>query len=1017
MGINLRNKNVIYITNKHPDFFNFSKIWRRLPNMCKTSVLAKYLSISMVLLALFAGNLYQLNAQSQALNGQIEGIVTDSNDAAVANANVTARNIETGAERTAATDGSGFYRFPLLPLGTYRLTVEAANFKRLVREGITLTTGQIATVNMPLEVGGISDTVTITSDAPIADAGKIDLGRVMTTREVENLPLVSRNPYNYALLQANVTGRPNAEFGVPRINANGYTRRTNYQLDGNNNTQADRGGIRLMPISETFISEVQLVTNGFSAEFGNTPGLIMNAVTPSGTNGIHGSASYRFRRTAFSSRPFNISPTAVKPETKVDNITAAVGGPIIKDRWHFYGGTEWVNRDLAGEPQRTITITNDDRAALVAAGVPADAFPTAIPTKQKVNFYIFRTDAQINTNNRLSGRFNYFKNLSPDNIGGGANTLQRSIDFDDKSYSLGIQLASIISSNILNEFRYQYAKRDSRNIANGNSGTGISIVITKVFPAVASSSGANFGAPENDDTIAPLQVTNQFQNNLTWTLGNHAIKLGGGFNKIDDTRRSNQFARYTFPSLQAYLDAKNGVNLRSYTNYIEAFGDPEIKYNSTFYNLFAQDDWKATRKLKLNYGVRYDVYDIPDARQNSPFAASQKFKIDRNNFAPRLGVVYGLRDGELPTVIRASAGIYYDTVYLDFYQRALQNNGSPTFFNFTFAPATAGSPAFPSTLGSLPAGAALPVQSIETIAPDFENMYAIHSNFQIEHALTTDISMTAGFIHSSGRHIPLYRNINRINPVGTLADGRPIFSNSVNAATRFDPRFNNILMAESVGNSNYNALTLQLNKRFSKGYQFSVNYTLSKSEDDAPEQNLVATQIGNLVVQDPTNRQRDFGPSLADQRHTFVMSFVGRPQFNFENKALKYLVNDNQFGIIATANSGERYNIVAATDINLDGFTGSDNPVGITRNSGVTPKQFNVDFRYSRFFNFSERFKLEAFGEFVNLFNINSVFQINTLTVTTDAQGNPTGALPTAQNRPVTSLDSRQFQMGFKFSF
>src|SRR5690606_7888464 len=311
----------------------------------------------------------------------------------------------TGTSRTVTTDGAGVYRAPLLPLGTYQVTVEAPNFKRLVREGITLTTGQTASVNGVLEVGDVSATVTVNADAPIADSAKIDLGRVMNAREVENLPLVSRNPYNYALLQANVTGRPNAEFGVPRINANGYTRRTNYQLDGNNNTQQDRGGIRLMPISDTFISEVQLVTNGFAPEFGNTPGLIMNAITPSGTNSFHGEASYRFRRTPMSSRPFNTSPLSKKPETKVDDITGSIGGPIIKDRWHFYGGYEWVHRDLGGEPQRVITVTPANQQALIAAGVPASAFPTAIPAAQKVNFFIFRTDAQLNTNNRLSGRF------------------------------------------------------------------------------------------------------------------------------------------------------------------------------------------------------------------------------------------------------------------------------------------------------------------------------------------------------------------------------------------------------------------------------------------------------------------------------------------------------------------------------------------------------------------------------------------------------------------------------------
>ncbi|MBK7513371.1 MAG: TonB-dependent receptor [Chloracidobacterium sp.] len=980
--------------------------------MGKSLALTKRIVSFFMLTAVVAVGIISVRAQSQAINGQIEGIVSDSAGASVAGATVTVRNIESGSERTMSTDSSGLFRFPLLPLGSYRVSVEAATFKRLVREGVTLTTGQIATINVTMETGGVSETVTVNLDSPIADAGKIDLGRVMNTRETQSLPLVSRNPYNYALLQANVTGRPNIEFGVPRINANGYTRRTNYQLDGNNNTQADRGGIRLMPISDTFISEVQLVTNGFAAEFGGTPGLIMNAVTPSGTNGLHGSGSYRFRRTPMSSKPFNLAPSAIKPETKVDNITGAIGGPIIKDRWHFYAGYEWVQRDLGGEPQRTITISDANKAALIAAGVPAGAFPTAIPTAQKVNFFIIRSDAQINDANRLSTRFNYFKNLSPDNIGGGVNTLQRSIDFDDKSYSLGIQLASIIRPTILNEFRFQYAKRNSQNLANANSGTGPSIVITGI---------ANFGAPENDDTISPLETMTQFQDNLSWQVGDHGIKFGGGVNRIDDTRRSNVFARFTFPSIQAYLDAKNGVNVRSYTNYVEAFGNPDIQYKSTFYNFFAQDDWKVTSRLKFNYGVRYDLYNIPTADATSPFAASRKFKVDKNNFAPRLGIVYGLREGNRPTVVRASVGMYYDTVYLDFYLRALQNNGNPTYFNFTFAPATVGSPAFPTTLGSLPPGTVLPVQSIETIAPDFQNMYATHANVQIEQALTNDLSVTAGFIHSSGRHLPLYRNINRINPTGALADGRPVYSNTVSAATRMDPRFNNILYAESVGNSKYDALTLQLNKRFSKGYQFSMNYTLSKAEDNSPEQNLVATQVGNLVTQDPTNRNRDIGPSLADQRHTFVMTFVGRPQFNFENKTLKYLVNNNQFGIITTANSGERFNVIAATDINLDGYTGSDNPVGISRNSGVTPKQFNIDFRYSRFFNFTERYKLEAFGEFLNLFNINSIYQLNSLTVTTDAAGNPTGPIPTPALRKasnqITSLDSRQFQIGFKFIF
>ena len=997
--------------------------------MTKSIVSMKTIWSFVFLLVLFAGTDSDINAQSQALNGQIEGVVADASGATVPNATVTVRNIETGSERTVTTDESGVYRLPLLPLGAYRVTIEAANFKRLVREGITLTTGQTATVNANLEAGGIDETVTVTSDAPIADAAKIDVGRVMDTREVQNLPLVSRNPYNYSLLQANVTGRPNSEFGVPRINANGYARRTNYQLDGNNNTQGDRAGIRLMPISEIFVSEVQLVTNGFSAEFGNTPGLIMNAITPSGTNGFHGSASYRFRRTPFSSRPFNISPTALTPETKVDDIAGAVGGPIIKDRWQFYTGYEYVTRDLSGEPQRIISISEANKTALIAAGVPASAFPTAIPAAQKVNFFIFRTDAQLNENNRLTGRYNYFKNISPDNIGGGITTLQRSIDFNDVSYSVGLQLASIISSTTLNEFRYQYATRNSQNLANANSATGPTIVISGI---------ANFGAPTNANTVSPLQTTNQIQDNVTYSFGNHSVKFGGGFTHYGDERRSGIFYQYTFSSIALYQQAVNGTNPRSYSQYIETIGNPEISFKSTFYNFFAQDDWKVTRKLKFNYGLRYDIYTIPKADESSPFPASQKFKVDKNNFAPRLGIVYALRDGSHPTVIRASAGMYYDVPYSDMYLRALQNNGNTTFRNFTFGPTatptTPAGPAFPNNFGSLPAGTVIGPQSIDAVSPDFESMYAIHTNVQVEQALSENLSFTVGYIHSNGRHIPVYRNINCLSTGSTLADGRPIYGTAtVNASTgavsispcinRVNPAFQNILQVESVGNSNYDAATFQLSKRFSEGYQFSVNYTLSRSEDDAPEQNLVAAN--SLALTDPSNRNFDKGKSLADQTHTFVMSFVGRPTFNFENKAVNYLLNNNQLGIIATGNNGETFNIITNLDLNRDGVTG-DRAVGIERNSGRTPKQFNVDLRYSRYIPFTERFSLEFFAEAVNIFNINSVFQYNNLTLTANnvntslvnpLTGELRGSLPNFGTLGVTSLDSRQFQLGFKFKF
>ncbi|MGB7068771.1 MAG: TonB-dependent receptor [Pyrinomonadaceae bacterium] len=867
---------------------------------------------------------------------------------------------------------------------------------------------------MRLEVGEVLEAVTVSGDAPIADTGKTNLGRVMNSREVHNIPLPTRNPYNFIILQANVTGRPNRGFHYPQVNVNGFARRVNYLLDGNTNTRGDRAGARLMLISETFVNEVQLVTNGFAAEFGNTTGMIMNIITPSGTNSLRGSASYLFRRPLFYARPFFFS-AAELPDSVMNNVAVTVGGPIIKDRWHFYFGYEWLNRVDNTRSEQQVTISETNKAALIDAGLPASIFVPAIPSREKGSHYIFRTDAQLNGNNRLTARFNHAE-VDFGGAGGGFATLERSYDPKGRDYSLGMQLVSF-TPRYLNSLRFQFDRSKVSLVRNEDSGTGPSINITNV---------ANFGSPTNIDTVNPLTKVTQIQDNFTWTRGAHAIKLGGGFSFFDNFNRAPVFSLYTFPSIAAYVAARNGTDPFSYTRYEESFGNPETRQQATFWNIFVQDDWKATRRLKINYGLRYDLYLVPEADPSSLFPASRKFNMDKNNFAPRFGVVYALCEGNRPLVLRAGAGIYYEPAWLDMYNRALLNNGHPKFFSLLFCGNNGGvtcprnplAPAFPNTFtGSQPPGSVLPTRDIVTVAPDFENMYAIHSNIQLEQALTEDLSLAVGYLHSAGRRIPVYRNINPIGPVRFLADGRPVFG-----PARLDSRFNVIQMAESAGVSRYDALTLQLTQRFSHGLQFAANYTLSKAVDDAPEQNVVYMGGGfgtSLVLSDPTNRSLDKGYSYGDQRHTFVMSLVARPRFKIRNKTLRFLLNHNQFGVITTTNSGERFSIVSNLDLNGDRLRSSDRPVGIKRNSGKTPAQFNLDLRYSRFFNFGDRFQLDAFGEFQNLFNINRIVSFTDVSVPTDpTTGEMIGPRPDfgARNQS-TSQESRQFQLGVKLIF
>jgi len=181
-----------------------------------------------LLLGILSAAALPLQAQSQAINGTIEGVVRDASGAVLPGATVSLANVDTGQQRVLTTGGDGEYRAPLLSLGAYRVKAELQGFKTIERTGVTLSAGQTAVLNFTMEVGGVSEVLSVSGEVPISEPGKIDLGRTIGEAEVRNLPLVSRNPYNFAFLQPNVTGYENEEFGVPRINANGTQMHTNY---------------------------------------------------------------------------------------------------------------------------------------------------------------------------------------------------------------------------------------------------------------------------------------------------------------------------------------------------------------------------------------------------------------------------------------------------------------------------------------------------------------------------------------------------------------------------------------------------------------------------------------------------------------------------------------------------------------------------------------------------------------------------------------------------------------------
>ncbi|MGE0863455.1 MAG: carboxypeptidase regulatory-like domain-containing protein [Vicinamibacterales bacterium] len=936
-------------------------------------------------------------AQSTAINGTIEGTVKDDQGAVLPGVTVTVSNIDTGDQRVVVSNERGLYRAPLLSLGTYRVVAELQGFKKFEQTGVSLRAGQTAVIDVSLTVGALAETILVTADAPLVDLAKIEQGRTLSEAEIKTLPLTSRNPYNFALLQPGVVGFETNEFGVPRITANGALLRVNYQVDGSNNTQKDRAGLRQMPMSEVMIREVKVVTSGYAPEFGQTMGMVYNAITPSGTNTFKGQGSYRLQRQSMVEKPFFTSATAAKPPTDVNVYTFDLGGPLVKDKTHFFGGYEHTERDLSGLSVITISPANQ---ALLGLNEPQYQ-----PRGLNTEFAIGKVDHQLSSGNRLSVRYMFFDNFISANVGGGLTSTQRATDFADRQHSTGAQLISTIGATTLNELRVQYATRAQSRTPNALAGTGPAINVTGV---------ANFGGPiagVSDSGFGFTQNVLQVSNNITFLRGNHAFKAGADLQFVEDTRTAAPATLYTFPNAAAYLAARSGANPRSYTSFTQYFGLPNLEYNTTQSGFFIQDDWRVTPDFKLLYGVRYDVYGPPDGDPNAPVTTSREFPTSNNNFAPRVGAVWTLGESKR-SVLRFNSGLMYDQTLNAIYEQALQNNGTNARASASFTPTQAGAPTFPAVLS---AGSGATPNLAWTVDPDFRIARSWQNNVQFEQAVGAHYAVAVGASYVKGNNLPVVTNINLINPASTLPDGLPVFSTVVGPATRVDPRYNVINSVQSIGDSTYKNMTLQFTRRTYRGIGFDLAYTLGKSEDNAPITGALSVQ-GDPGRTDVTNLDRDLGPNVLDQRHVFTGSIVAMPTFEIDGVA-GAILNDNVFGIAIQMASGIPVNLRSNRELNNDG-TASDRPAGVGRNALTLPSRKNVDFRYSRKFRIRGAMAAEVIGEVKNIFNTEQVSSVNA-TVPTDLFGVPTGTLPTSGKdlTPTGGYEQRQFQLGFKFTF
>jgi hypothetical protein len=929
--------------------------------------------------------------QSQAINGAIRGRVVDQANAPVAQAKVRVDNTLTGLTRSAETGDDGYYVFPNLPLGSYTVTVQKEGFDTLRHPDVVLDAGTEATIDAQLHVGAVSTSVEVNGGAPIVDPSRVSTGRTISNVETDNLPLTSRNPYNFILFQPGVSGHPNPELGIPRLlNTNGLPDRVSYQLDGAVDTETDRYGLRLFAIADSYVSEVQTVSNSFTPEFGKIAGNIFNVITGSGSNAFHGNVTYIGRPLDLVARPILATPTTLLPIA--NDFAAHAGGAIIKDKLFYFASYEHVTRSV---PQ-PITI---NPASAAQIGIPTNLL-TNPPAIEHAHWVDGRIDWAITTKHQFFVRYNYFRNQYPFNSNvGGLNALSVAADFRDRAHVLGAQLLSTFTPTVLNELRFGWPYRNEQHVADPLTGTGPQINISGV---------ANFGGSIAVGDRFQEKVPN-LNDNLTKIAGAHTIKVGFGFQQNLDVQAADVYTQYVFPTIAAYLSAASGATPFSYTTFNASVGQPGAWYHSFFWDFFAQDSWQVTPKLLIIGGVRYDKFSGPSGDPNFKIPFSQSFHSPSGDFAPRLGIAWSI---DSKTVLRINSGIFYEAPPTNLWYNALYNDGGSSSYIASISSATAGAPAFPATTvnGTLPRSA----QTLYTITPNFKDGYAINSSVQITRQLSRNDALTVGYANSGGRNLEFLRNINLINPVSFLADGRPVYG-PAGAATRANPLYNNIALQDVGDNSGYNALIVNYQRRAAKGLLINASYTWSHSIDDSPEAN--SYDQGSVFISDPTNRNRDRGNSAINRPDAFTLSTVWTPAVSLGSRVANYLANNNQLAFLANVSSGDEQNITANSVLNGDTLAGSGSgaatrPIFVGRNTARTPNVYQFDLRYTRtFFKLWERLQPKFFIEANNIFNHPNITTVNTTAVV-----NSLGAITTNPTfAPVsTLLEGRIVQLGVR---
>ena len=1023
----------------------------------------------------------QIFAQS-TVTGAIRGQIKDQQGAYIPNATVTVRNEGTNKTQTTTATDDGTFRVASLQPGIFTIEVAAANFALFKQENVVVEVGQVTPLEIILGIEGSSTVVDVTTDAPVINttdnANSININQT----SINELPINGRRWSNFALLTPGTV--PDGTFGL--ISFRGISGLLNNNtIDGGDNNQAffseERGRTRInYVISQSAIREFQVNTSNYSAEYGRSAGGVVNAVTKSGTNEFHGDLFYYNRNNrngarnprAFQSVLVNgVSTTvAAKPIDLRQQFGGTIGGPILKDRLFFFfsydqqkrnfpGLSVFTNPNYLNTVNRTLLTTRGLTSAQVNNSLTfLNSLTGETPRTGDQTLFLPKIDWQINDNNLFSVSYNRLRWDSPSGVQTQAVNAYGRRSFGDDLVSvdsLNARVQTTVSATMLNEARFQYGRDFERQFSQeplpGEPLTGSTLLGAR-SPNVFLSNGLQFGIPNFLERSAyPDERRVQFADTFTLIKGRHTVKFGGDFNRVSDDTQNLRYETggYSYNNINDFIvDYTNYLSPlpsttncatgstttrfagRCYTsNYSQGIGSRGLKFSTFDYNFFAQDDFRITPRLTLNFGLRYEYIQIPNAVLDNNSAtvipndgrtlaeATSNLPNDKNNFGPRVGVAYDLT-GDGKTSIRGGYGIYYGRIQNSTIYNGLVNTGNSNGqAQLSIQSTNACAPVFPQVLST--ACSTFSLGAIQFFQKDFQAPLIHQYDFIFEREIAKNTVASVSYIGSAGRNLPTFvdQNLTQTGMTAYTVNGGPFDGQTFTLPlySRAITGFQQLTQIQSSVTSNYNALVLQVNRRFTDGLQFQSSYTLAKSTDT--NQNS-ATFTQNNSPLDLFNRSLDNGPSNFDVRHKFVVSAVYAPNpYKGSSKAYNYLANGWSIAPIYTYYSGRPFDgTVSGTSLN--GSNGDNRFPLNQRNAYRLPGISNFDARLSKRFRFSERYNLELLAEGFNLFNRTHVFGQNSTLYSRS------GTVLTYNNSfgDITTTDStlyreRQIQFAARFQF